>query len=193
MFGTFQKEEATPTYGLTKPLESHSFLWQHFHFTLELLMAIKKAGSWTRKFRILFGKPDNIDPRFRGYLERKWLSRQREESGTTPLFNFILFQTLFTLIILFLTILFEYYLTGIQLALLTIFILLSVINTGAMLEQRKWIFHLAYAKTTIFGLLAYSFWPLSSVALTVIIVLFCITAWYRFFSNLYRAYVYQVV
>jgi alkylglycerol monooxygenase len=32
LFGTFQKEEAheKPVYGITHPLKSHSFLWQHF-------------------------------------------------------------------------------------------------------------------------------------------------------------------
>src|SRR6478609_4559998 len=40
MFGTFQREEEKPVYGLTHPLKSHSFLWQHFHYFLELHYAV---------------------------------------------------------------------------------------------------------------------------------------------------------
>src|SRR6201991_484612 len=40
LFGTFarEKKEVEIVYGLTKPLNSHSFLWQHFHFPLEVWM-----------------------------------------------------------------------------------------------------------------------------------------------------------
>jgi len=56
-------------YGLTKPLNSHSFLWQHFHFSLEMYMNFKKT-----KWKVLFGKPDELDSRYRVMLERKFLS-----------------------------------------------------------------------------------------------------------------------
>src|SRR5205823_1966899 len=152
---------------LTKPLDSYSFLWQHFHFTLEMLMAFRKASTWGRKLKIIFGRPDNIDPRFRGYLERKWLSRSGDTSNTTPLFRFILVQTLATLLILFFTILFEHYLSGTQLALSALFILFSVINTGAMLEQRNWVFHLEFVKLSLAGLFVYTFYPHPAVAWTI--------------------------
>ncbi|MFY7840133.1 MAG: sterol desaturase family protein, partial [Lacibacter sp.] len=44
-FGTFAKEEEKPKYGLTKPLNSHSFLWQHFHFIMEILVSFKRAAT----------------------------------------------------------------------------------------------------------------------------------------------------
>src|SRR6478735_4757020 len=39
LFGTFQREEEKPVYGLTHPLKSYSFLWQHFHYFMELAEA----------------------------------------------------------------------------------------------------------------------------------------------------------
>eukprot|EP01136_Pigoraptor_vietnamica_P037122 Opistho-1_new@104650 len=57
LFGTFQKEIHQPTYGLTHPIKSHSFLWQHFHYYLELIAACKQVNGHHKKLMILFGHP----------------------------------------------------------------------------------------------------------------------------------------
>ena len=44
LFGTFQKEEEKPRYGLTHPINSYSFLWQHFH---------TKVSAHLQTFRVL--------------------------------------------------------------------------------------------------------------------------------------------
>lgn len=59
LFGTFAVETTTPAYGLTAPLKSYSFLWQHFHFILEMIVAFKRSKSYKNRWRILFGKPDD--------------------------------------------------------------------------------------------------------------------------------------
>ncbi|WP_233219025.1 sterol desaturase family protein [Adhaeribacter arboris] len=73
LFGTFAPEKEEPVYGLTKPLKSHSFLWQHFHFLLELLFATGEASGWRHKIRILFGKPDQVPEYWRDRLEQQLL------------------------------------------------------------------------------------------------------------------------
>ena len=55
LFGTFQPEEEKPRYGLTHPLKSKSFLWQHFHYYLELLEACRRSGSLWKSLKIIFG------------------------------------------------------------------------------------------------------------------------------------------
>ncbi|HOA39764.1 MAG TPA: sterol desaturase family protein, partial [Flavihumibacter sp.] len=44
LFGTFQKEEQAPRYGITHPLKSHSLLWQHFHYFIELMVAAREKS-----------------------------------------------------------------------------------------------------------------------------------------------------
>jgi sterol desaturase/sphingolipid hydroxylase (fatty acid hydroxylase superfamily) len=69
LFGTFQKEEEEPVYGLTHPLKRHSFLWQHFHYYAELAEACRRSGSIYQSIRILLGKPEDLDQGIRKDLE----------------------------------------------------------------------------------------------------------------------------
>lgn len=159
LFGTFKKEEETPEYGLTKPLGSYSFLWQHFHFLLELGVAFKRAKSIRQKLKVLFGRPDDIDPRIRASLERKLSFRNQQQTLNRNLRRFIRVQTLLTLAMLFLVILFSHYLLPRQLVFFALFILLSLVNTGAMLEQRSWVFSIDYVRLGLLGIIIHSFYP----------------------------------
>jgi alkylglycerol monooxygenase len=70
LFGTFQTEEEPPIYGLTHPVKSYSFLWQHFHYYLELIEACKREGTLKGKLIVLFGGPALLDQDIRPVLEK---------------------------------------------------------------------------------------------------------------------------
>src|SRR6218665_3021411 len=101
MFGSFAEEKVQPVYGLTKPLKSHSFLWQHFHYHLELLLAIKKTNGFWAKIKLLFGRPDAVNPNLRAILERFFLRRSAGSPPTKTHRSYIAIQTGITLTILF--------------------------------------------------------------------------------------------
>ena len=151
MFGTFAKEKKgiQIEYGLTKQLKSHSFLWQHFHFPLEIYMNFKYAKGIRAKWLVLFGKPDNLDPRYRSILERKLVNVQPHREPTLAIRQYVTGQTIFSISLLFFTALFEYYLSGIQLFLFSAFVIVSLINSGAILDQRRWIFYLECIRVVI--------------------------------------------
>ncbi len=142
LFGTFREEKAIPVYGLTKPLESHSFLWQHFHFPMEMWVALRRSNSLAQKLRILFGKPDDIDPAIRPFLEKKLLRRNRNINLNSSLSRYVMLQTIIILIGLFTILLFEKYIKPEHLFVSSLFIIISLISSGAMLEQKRWIFEL---------------------------------------------------
>ena len=192
IFGTFAKEEAVPKYGLTEPLKGYSFLWQHFHFILEMIIAFKRAKGFTQKCKILFGKPDNIDPRIRTYLEKKLASKNKQYAASDALLDIIKIQTVFTLVILFFTILFSDQLTMTLLCILSLFIVLSVIATGAMLEQRRWIFHLDYARLVLISLFSYIIYPHQYVAIIIVIILAFILGFYKSLNNQYHNIIYRL-
>ena len=191
IFGTFAEEKEKPVYGLTQPLNSYSFLWQHFHFILEVLVSFKRAKGFRRKWKVIFGKPDDIDPRIRLSLERKFSFRRQEVKHTPALLNYVKVQTILSLVILFLVILFEHYLSGPAIALLALFIVLSVITTGSMLEQRRWIFHLEFARLALIGLLAWVTFPYFSFTVLLISVSVLIILFYRTIGNRYYEYLYD--
>lgn len=159
IFGTFVEEKAEPKYGLTKSLGSHSFLWQHFHYFLELIVAFRIATTFKGKLKVFFGSPANHDPRIRTLLERKLSQKVNNVAYSNKLIQAIKIKTFSTVIILFLTILFSKNIPQTNIFLLAIFIFLSVVITGAMLEQKRWIFHLEFLRFTILCFLVNSTFP----------------------------------
>ncbi|ASZ14834.1 sterol desaturase [Chitinophaga sp. MD30] len=160
IFGTFEVEEEEPTYGLTKPLESHSFLWQHFHFVLEVLYAFRQTSGWRNKVKVLFGRPDNIDPNIRAKLEEIFVSRNRSEvANIHKLHNYVIAQVIMALVVLFSFLLLEYYVPPFIQVCVALLILLTLINCGAILEQRGWVLYLEYARILVLFSAAFYMWP----------------------------------
>lgn len=192
LFGTFAKEEEPPVYGLTKPLNSHSFLWQHFHFIMEMLVAFKRAATLKGKWNTIFGKPDDIDPRIRSGLERKFSRKEYGLSQTKVLCNYIKLQTVVSLVLLFVVILLEHYFTSLQLVTAAFFIILSVITTGAMLEQRRWIVFLEFARFGLLGIFIYLCYPSYNISILIfsvltVLLLFCKTIGERYNGYLFTS------
>ena len=192
MLGTFAEEKATPVYGLTHPLKSYSFLWQLFHFPLELLISLKRAAGLRQKLKVIFGKPADIDPRIRTLLEKKLHIHQFSKGGTA-LNNYIKTQTIITLTLLFLVILLEHYLSAIQLMTASLFIIVSVINTGAMLEQRRWIFYLEYVRLILLSVFMTTIFFNQFMITFVAAVLLMVLLFYKTLSNRYYNVLYSYV
>jgi alkylglycerol monooxygenase len=191
IFGTFAEEKEAPVYGLTKPLNSHSFLWQHFHFILEMSLAFVHARGLRAKMGVLFGPPDGIDPRFRAVLERKLSNVRPSREPSFALRQYITAQTAGSLILLFFMLLFEHYLTGPQLVLLALFLVLSLVNSGAMLDQRNWIFYLEVARigvlAVLIGLQFRNAWTLSGIIVLGSLLLY----FFRPVQKRYLAFLYR--
>lgn len=187
LFGTFAEEKTGVKieYGLTKQLKSHSFLWQHFHFPLEIYLNFKHAKGFRAKWKVLFGKPGDLDPRYRTVLERKLLNVQPLQKPTLGIRQYVTAQTIFSLVLLFLVILFEHYFTGFQLFLLSSFIIISLVNSGAILDQKRWIFYLEFIRVVIvmaaIGVMYKNNWTLTVLTLLLLLI------WY--FRPIQRVYI----
>jgi sterol desaturase/sphingolipid hydroxylase (fatty acid hydroxylase superfamily) len=57
LFGTFQKEEEKPVYGITKPVNSHNPFYLVFHEWMAVSKDLYKADSLKDAWQILFGSP----------------------------------------------------------------------------------------------------------------------------------------
>jgi len=146
LFGTFRKEESEIVYGLTHPLKNNSFLWQHFHFLLELGVAVKREKGFFNKLKLVFGKPERIDPEIRAHVEAKLKITHNEVSAGNQLNRYVVFQVVLAACLVFLFTLFENYLSLSFQVLTILMVLLTLINCGAILEQRRWIFYLEYSR-----------------------------------------------
>jgi alkylglycerol monooxygenase len=188
LFGTFQKEEEAPKYGLTHSIKSYSFLWQHFHYYLEIAEACRRAAGLNARIRIIFGHPATLDQDIRPVLEKRFL---QHKTTTSYRFKFRTYLDLqLTLCIALLTFITATYSSlGLDDKLFIVFfMLLTLINCGALMEQRKWIYYLECIRLIV--LLSYIFWKLDifgliilpAVALVILESLFSL-------SHLYRNYV----
>ncbi|HTC00560.1 MAG TPA: sterol desaturase family protein [Ferruginibacter sp.] len=191
IFGTFIEEKDEPIYGLTKSLNSHSFLWQHFHYILELILAFRSAEGIKAKTAVIFGRPDTVDPRYRLYLEKRLLNIRPSVPTTNGMRVYISVQTAISLILLFCLIYWIDSLSFVQSLLLSTFIVVSLINSGAIMEQRNWIFYLEYLRMVILLTATWLYFPnmltgTSILLLSVILIYFFKPIKKRYFALMYQ-------
>lgn len=149
LFGTFQVEEEKPYFGLTHPLKRESFLWQHFHYYFELAEACRRSKSFIQSIKIIFGKPESLDQDIRLELEQKLLPAKKEFKSNFQFKAYLNIQIIGSLIGLILFTITYPQLDALQKALGVGFILITLVNCGALLEQHKWIFHLEIIRVQI--------------------------------------------
>lgn len=187
LFGTFQREEEAPKYGLTHPVKSYSFLWQHFHYYLEILEACKRANGTKARLNIIFGNPATLDQGIRPELEKKYLQHKASYSYRFKFRAYLNFQLLLCIgLLTFITAAYTH-LGFVDKWFIISFVLLSLVNCGALLEQRRWIYYLEYSRLVL--LIAYVFWSFNIFELFVLPVVGLIVLEHVFrISHLYRNY-----
>lgn len=193
IFGTFVKEKEQPIYGLTHPIKSHSFLWQHFHYPLEMYISFKRAKGFKAKWLVLWGKPELMDPSVRVFLERFLLKRKPRMNPTILHRNYIIGQTLISVVLLFVLVYKYEHISTLQVLMISIFILLSLINTGAILEQKSWIFYLEYLRFILILAWVLLFIPHIFTLVIGSIMLIIILYHFRSIEKGYKKLLYQAV
>jgi alkylglycerol monooxygenase len=191
LFGTFQKEGEAPVYGLTKPLNTYSFLWQHFHFAIELWLVIRNAKGLRNKLRVVFGKPEQLDSSLRERAEQMFRINRNAQVIQRPLNKYVVIQVIVLLLCLFGFIGFEHYFTGSFKFMFSLIVLLTLINCGAIMEQKKWIFEVEGLRIFILGSLLYYYLPFFTIKFLLIGLLVVFIARYRAIQNVYFYYVYR--
>ena len=107
------------------------------------------------------------------------------------LYKVILFQLIFILLLLFFVILFVHFIDSFQLSLAVLFILLSVINNGAMLEQKGWVFYLDYLRLIVVVLFLSSLQIPVYIPLTFALMLLSVILVFRTAKKHYQSILYQ--
>ncbi|MES2628394.1 MAG: sterol desaturase family protein [Bacteroidota bacterium] len=176
LFGTFQKEEEEPSYGLTHNLKSNSFIWQHFHYYAEIWGAARKTPGFWGKLAVVFGKPETMDQDVRPEMERQLLPEKSRLRLSAVLKRYVLIQVILSCLLLLGFSFGFVYLQLIEKIALFLLVLVTLINCGALLEQRKWIFYLESARLLIvLTYLSYTFdqWWMFVLLYPVLILATC--------------------
>lgn len=196
LFGTFKKEEEVEetTYGLTKPLNTYSFLWQHFHYVIEIWIAAKERKGFGEKLRVIFGRPSHFDPSARKKAEAIFNVTHNNQPLTQPLNRYVVWQVITLLAALFIFLLFEQQFNTIIKISFVFTTLLTLINCGAIMEQKRWVFHvefLRFISLLIIPVYNFSIYHHSIVPVIVTCILLVIIAWYQTIQRQYLQLVYS--
>src|SRR5690554_3608119 len=187
MFGTFQQEEEKPKYGLTHPIGSYSFLWQHFHYYLEIYEAARRQKGIRNKLKIIFGSPAVMDQDIRPKLEKKFFQKNTNRETLQLTFrkyiNIQLFSVAFGLMVF--SAFFSYF-DWVEKTAFIFLTLITLVNIGALLEQRKWIYYLEYGRVILvisFIFYEFGYTEIVYIPITVLIFLeqkFALKDWYLY-------------
>jgi len=155
-----------------------------------LLHACKQTPGLKGKLRILLSKPETLDPNIRELLEPKFLVQVAQEVSSTRFRNYIVIQISVVLVSLFYLIYNQEQLPTLVQVFTSLIILVTLVNCGAILEQRRWVFYLEYSRLLLFIPISISLFPnminqTSLVILVVFISLFFKTIKDQYFKLLY--------
>lgn len=159
LFGTFAEEKEQPVFGLTKQLDSYSFLWQHFHFLVEIWYSAQQQKGIVAKLKVIFGSPADFDPAVRRIVEKRFLSKNKVRVRSQKFRRYVLVQFTITVITLFFLLLFEHQEETFLQVMVALVIFVTLINCGAILEQRRWVFYLEFARGALIFITAYHYFP----------------------------------
>lgn len=156
IFGTFQKEEEEVYYGITSPLASWNPVWANVHYWDELWRTARQSPRWSDKINVFIKPPGWFPAHLGGFktapeidpLQYKKYDPQYHQQLT----GYVIVQFLVGLIagsaILFLN-------NSIPVPALisgTVFVILTLLTCGALLEEKKWQVKFEYARL-ILGIL----------------------------------------
>ncbi|MCB0496300.1 MAG: sterol desaturase family protein [Cyclobacteriaceae bacterium] len=101
LFGTYQKEEERPTYGVTKPVNSWNPVWANFANFQIMGSELKQIPRFTDKVRYLFYKPGWYPKELGGYQQAPEIDKtsyKKYETKVSKILNgYVLYQFIATL------------------------------------------------------------------------------------------------
>lgn len=195
IFGTYQSETEEVQYGLTKQVNSNSFLWLHFHYWLELFEHTLAEKRFSNKLKIIFGSPKKLKLTYENKLRNIYLSEsnlnvsQINKRNYPKLFYYIEGQLIISLILLFLLYLIDF--ERFQCLLISGIIMTSIINCGAILEQKKWVFKFEVIRFAFIYLLIVSFTEQQFLYVYLPLVFILFIEDYRWFEHKYIKQLYK--
>ena len=150
LFGTFQKEEDQVYYGTTKPLASWNPVWANVHYWDELVKTARKATGIRDKINV-FIRPPGWYPENLGGRQYAHEIDKDNYKKYNPLYNsnitgYILIQFIIALAAGSAILFFYNKMGPFNLASGCVFVMLTLLTCGALLEQKKWQIKFEYAR-----------------------------------------------
>lgn len=170
LFGTFQKEEETVIYGITKGLNSWNPVWANLHYWVDIYEASKKKQTIFGKLKLLFTGPDSL------YTESIIPSNTKYNvaaNRSIHIYAFVQFTIILAIAsaLLFNTNKIPYSL----LIAISLVLIIGICNIGALFERKKWFVFFEYLRLYVWlfflPLLEVELFSMTYVILITILIL----------------------
>lgn len=181
LFGTFQKEEEKPTYGITTPVNSWNPVWVNFNHYAQMYRELRIIKGTRNKLKYLFKKPGWLPSELGGYRSAPEIDTQvyqKYDTKTSLSLNYyVLFQYIITLAA---TAFFLFTYTKMNLAIqigIILGIIVTVISSGSLLEKNKWSDLFEIIRLVIIASIAigYSIFYTNNTMLFVVLIYFILS------------------
>lgn len=143
IFGTFQREEEKPTYGITKPINSWNGVWANFSHYATMRQEMKRITSWRDKIRYLFNKPGWFPESLGGYRPAPTVDKSTyvkyETSVPFALSYYVLFQYAIALLGTSLFLFNQSAFSILEKSVAALLITIAVVNSGVLFEGKSWV------------------------------------------------------
>jgi len=143
MFGTFQKEEEPPVYGITRPINSWNPVWANFEHLALMWHEMRTISKFSDKIKYAFNKPGWLPPEMGGYRPAPDIEKSHYHKYETPAPTSITYYVLFQYsLMLGLTSWFLFNLNEfnvLEKVSVAAFIALTTVTTGGLFESKPWI------------------------------------------------------
>jgi len=153
LFGSFRKEEETPVFGITTPLNSWNPVWANVHYYKLLFEKMKLIRKPLKKIQLLFSKPGWMPEENGGIIQPPKVSvasvHKYDAKNIAGMHLYVIVQLL--LIIAGLVAYMYYFetLPAIYQYVLFSIVLIAIVSCGGMLENKTWVIPLEYAKLVL--------------------------------------------
>jgi len=167
----------------------YSFLWKNFHYFIGLAFAARQVKGFGGKLKVIFGRPDSVDPGVRSKAEEVFRVKPTGNTMDRPLNGYVVWQVMITLVVLLLFVLFRAKINGWNEFAIVCFIILTLVNCGAIMEQKRWIFYLEFARIMLLVSGIVAVYPNGWMIVLIVAVLLVAI----YFSSQLKNYYYQLV
>ncbi len=143
MFGTFQEEQEKPTYGITRPINSWNPVWTNLEHYIDMFRKLPTIRGLGNKLRFIFNKPGWLPDDMGGYQAPKPIDKSdviKYDLKSSARINFyVLFQYALVLGGTAFFLFQQSNFNMLQKLLITSAIVWTIVNCGALFENRFWV------------------------------------------------------
>ena len=160
LFGTYQREEEKPTYGITKPLNSWNPVWanfDHYQFMLSEMKFMKLPDMIKYLVKKPGWRPDSMGGARKVQAVDKETFRKFDTSSYSSINFYVLFQYVLAMLATALFLFNKTQFTLNESALVVGLIIITIVNCGALFEGTNWILVAENVRITIFSTISFYF------------------------------------